>query len=123
VKSLPSYAGPRPEPKQYSTIKQLASALDAKGFTCTSLQYLEQEDPSLAEFALCDMGNETRRIDIWRYESKRQRDRWLPGMLGEVDLVYGPNWILTVVGEPTTAPERADSIASAIGGEVVRKDG
>ena len=120
---MPTLARAGPRPRRYRTIEHLAAALKKRGLVCTNLEYLDQPDPTLAEFALCDMGGPSRRIDIYRYASATRRDQWLPGMIGVVDLVYGPNWIITVVGDPATAPERAALIAEAIGGRVLPKSG
>ena len=114
---LPRIAGPPPRPKTYKTIEALADDLAAVGLECTSLQHLEQPDPTLQDFALCDMGDPNRRIDIYLYPSTPNRDLWLPGMK-KIDLVFGPNWIINGAGEIETIPRRLRSIRNALGGQI-----
>lgn len=114
---LPRVQGPPPRAKTYATIEELAADLEEKGLACTSLQHLEQPDPTLQDFALCDMGDPSRRVDIYLFPSPANRDLWLPGMK-KIDLVFGPNWILNGAGDPETIPQRLRSIRNAIGGKI-----
>ena len=117
LEPLPRVQGPPPRAKTYRTIQALAEDLAGAGLECTSLQHLEQPDRTLQDFALCDMGDPSRRIDIYLYPSPANRDLWLPSMK-KIDLVFGPNWIINGAGDPETIPARLRSIRNTLGGEI-----
>ena len=113
---LPQLKGPAPKPKGYESIEELAADLAAAGLKCEP-SYLDQPDPTLKEFALCDIDSASRRLDLWLYENAYDRDGWLASMRGSgIEVIYGPNWIITVAGDPETAAHRARLVQLAIGG-------
>ncbi|MDP9067815.1 MAG: hypothetical protein M3N53_05650 [Actinomycetota bacterium] len=121
LKPFPTFAGPAPEPKTYEDTEALAAALADRGIECTTLDFLDQPDPTLSEFSLCDPGTPNRRFNIYFYETEENRALWL-GLMKEqklpLPLVYGPNWIVVAAGEPSTAMKRIEAIRGAIGGEI-----
>ena len=120
-KPFPTITGPRPEPKSYESTEELVDDLAAKGIECSELNYLDQPDPTLSEFSLCDPGTTDFRFNIYMYPSAPNRKLWLDGMKAQklpVPLAWGPNWIIVAAGEPSTAKERIRSIAAAIGGTI-----
>lgn len=121
LKPFPTFEGEPPAPKTYSTTKDLAAELQEKGIDCANLNFLDQPDPSLTEFSLCDPGSPERRINIYFYEKERDRAVWLASMEEQklpLPLVWGPNWIVVAAGDPTTAMERIKSIRGVLGGTV-----
>ena len=117
LEPLPRVPGPAPNAEQYGTVEEIGAQLEAEGLRCTSLEHLDQPNSTLKDFALCDMGDATRRIDIFLFADTQNRDLWLPGMK-KIDLVAGPNWIITGAGDPETIPERLKSIRNVLGGEL-----
>jgi hypothetical protein len=121
LKPFPKFSGPVPEPKSYPSTDELVASLEARGIQCTNLQFLDQPDPTLTEFSLCDSGTASRRFNIYFYESEENRQLWLGYMKEQklpLPLVWGPNWIVVSAGEPSTAKARIKSIQGAIGGTV-----
>ena len=114
---LPRVPGPPPPARRYASVEEITRQLMTKGLECTFVQHLDQPDPTLKDFALCDMGDPTRRIDIFLYENSGTRNLWLPG-LKDVDIVYGPNWIITGAGDIETIPARLRSIRNTLGGKL-----
>jgi hypothetical protein len=121
LKPFPSFEGPRPEAKTYESTEALVDDLAAKGIECATLDYLDQPDPTLQEFSLCDPGTYERRFNIYFYPSPANRKLWLGGMRAQklpLPLAFGPNWIVVAAGDPATAMDRIRSIAGAIGGQI-----
>lgn len=121
LQPFPTFEGNPPEARSYESTKGVAAALEEKGIECTSLQFLDQGDPTLKEFSLCDPGAEERRFNIYFYESARNRASWLASMEQQklpLPLVWGPNWIVVAGGDPMTAKARVRSIQGAIGGTI-----
>lgn len=118
---FPTFSGPAPAPKPYENTEALAAALADRGIECTTLDFLDQPDPTLSEFSLCDPGTPNRRFNIYFYETEKNRALWL-GLMKEqklpLPLVYGPNWIIVAAGEPSTAKKRIEAIRGALGGEI-----
>ena len=121
LKPFPTFKGEPPEPRPYDSTEELTSALKERGIECQTLEFLEQGDPTLSEFSLCDPGTSQRRFNIYFYETPENRELWL-GLMKEQELplplVWGPNWIVVAAGEPTTAAKRIKSIQGAIGGTI-----
>lgn len=118
---FPEPSGPKPKAQSYESTEDLAKALAAEGIKCSELDYLEQPDPSLSEFSLCDPGATQSRFNIYFYSSPQARGEWVSSMKAQklpLPLAWGPNWIIVAAGEPATAKERIRSIAGAIGGTI-----
>ena len=118
---FPSFVGPAPEAKKYGSTDELASALKERGINCETLQFLDQPDPTLSEFSLCDPGSVERRFNIYFYPSAPNRKLWLGDMREQklpLPLVWGPNWIIVAGGDPETAEKRIEAIQGAIGGTI-----
>ncbi len=121
LEPFPTFEGPRPKPQAYDTTQDLAAALADKGIECTNLDFLEQDNPTLKEFSLCDPGTANRRFNIYFYDSAANRKLWIGLMKSQklpLPLVYGPNWIIVAAGEPSTAMKRIEAIAGALGGRI-----
>ena len=118
---FPTFRGEPPKPQPYDSTEELTSALTARGIECQSLEFLDQDDPTLSEFSLCDPGSSDRRFNIYFYETPENRALWLGYMKVQelpLPLVWGPNWIVVAAGEPATAAKRIESIQGAIGGTI-----
>ena len=118
---FPTFKGPKPEPEFYDSTEELTADLAEKGIECASLEYLDQQDPTLKEFSLCDPGTPDFRFNIYFYPAAPNRKLWLGDMKAQklpLPLVWGPNWIIVAAGDPETAKDRIRSIAGAIGGTV-----
>ena len=119
LEPFPTFEGPAPKARKYGSTGELASALEDRGIKCETLDFLDQPDPTLTEFSLCDPGAAERRFNIYFYETPDNRELWL-GLMKEQELplplVWGPNWIIVAAGEPATAAKRIESIQGAIGG-------
>ena len=118
---LPELEGPPPRAVSYASLQEMTAALESKGLGCSLLDYLDQEDPTLKEFALCDIGSDQRRVDLYLYENWKLRNFWVPSIRDTgLPFVYGPNWIVVVAGLPETAEERAALIRLALGGKILQ---
>lgn len=121
LKPFPTFKGPAPEAQGYGSTEELAAALDKQGITCDSVEYLDQPDPTLSEFSLCDVGAEVRRFNIYFYETPKNRAVWVSSMKAQKvpqPLVWGPNWIVVGSGDPETAMKRIKAVRGAIGGTI-----
>ena len=121
LKPFPTFKGRPPEAEAYGSTEELASDLEKRGIECETLQFLDQPDPTLSEFSLCDPGTEMRRFNIYFYETVASREEWLRSMESQklpLPLAWGPNWIVVAAGEPATAMKRIKSIRGAIGGTI-----
>ena len=118
---FPDFPGPKPRAQSYESTQELADALASRGIECSELNYLDQPDPTLSEFSLCDPGTTEFRFNIYFYPSARMRAEWVDSMKAQklpLPLVWGPNWIIVAAGEPASAKDRIRSIAGAIGGTI-----
>ena len=118
---FPPPPGLVPEASTYSSSDELVAALAEAGIECTSLEVLEDEDPTLEEFSLCDPGTTERRLNIYFYPAPANRKLWVGNLEAQkfpLPLVWGPNWIIVAAGEPKTADKRIKSIQGAIGGTI-----
>ena len=121
LKPFPVFEGPAPDAQSYGSTEELASALSERGITCDSIEYLDQPDPTLSEFSLCDVGAEERRFNLYFYETPRNRAVWIRSMRAQKvpqPLVWGPNWIVVGSGDPETAMKRVRAVQGAIGGTI-----
>lgn len=121
LEPFPRFTGPSPKAKFYKSSEELAAALAKKGIECTSLNPLDQPDPTLKEFYLCDVGAPERRFNIYLLPGIANRNLWVTNMKHQklaLPIVYGPNWIVVAAGDPDTAMKRVKAVAGAIGGEV-----
>lgn len=108
--------GPAPE---FASIADAARTMREAGLECTTLSRLEQDNPGLKDFALCDVGDTANRVDIYLFENQKRRDSWFGRIVAtKLPWVFGPNWIMVIAGDPETAEERAAQIAEATGASV-----
>lgn len=118
---FPPASGPVPQPRAYSSTDELVGALSGGGIDCSSLEVLEDDDPTLEEFSLCDPGTTQRRLNIYFYPAPANRKLWVGNLEAQkfpLPLVWGPNWIIVGAGDPETAHERVESVQGAIGGTI-----
>jgi hypothetical protein len=114
---LPSFES-TPSPERYESLQTMAEALKEKGMACGALEYQDMEaagQPSVSEFATCYlMEHQELNIEMWLFETKADRDKWLTSFRGQTMAIYGPDWVVTPNDE-----ERADAVLGALGGEVL----
>lgn len=65
---------------------------------------------SLRDFVEIEVGDGV--VDIYLFDTRRQRNAWLPQMVGVGDVVYGPNWIVVPF-------ENTRVVFAALGGTVI----
>lgn len=117
--ALPRIDGPPPPTVPFPTVDAVSSAMSRAGLTCTDFNILDQDDPTLKSFALCDIGTPDNRYNIYVFRNSNARDGWIGSIAGSgLPWVFGPNWIVIAAGDPNTAERRARLVQQAIGGQI-----
>lgn len=118
---LPRLPGPAPAAKPYGSTDDMAADLASAGLPCTDYTILEQNDPRLKEFALCDYKSAHNRYNLYVFRDADSRDKWMGSIAtAQIPWVFGPNWIVVVVGDPASGPQRAELLQLAIGGQIAQ---
>ena len=115
----PEVAQTAPPTMPFNKVGDLRAAMRRGGLACTDFSILEQDNPGLTGFALCDVGSADNRYDFYVFKNSKARNGWIGSIVeGGLPWVFGPNWIVVVAGDPNTAIERAELLQQAIGGQI-----
>ena len=82
---------PPAKAERYETLDDLLVGLDMGNEVASS--GVGNNEGSLKDFVEIYVGGGV--VDIYLFENRKQRDAWMLQMVGVVELVYGPNWIVT----------------------------
>lgn len=107
---------PSPDPLEapsFAGIPEAVGYMNGRGLGCSRIVEKKPPQTSLFAFGSCQMedGGE---IDIYLFDSPRNRDQWKASILGAgLEVLVGPNWLIT-----PNDRSRARALQEAIGGEL-----